>query len=149
MGKTLIVTTGNTDLVSELMGEVMRRNGFRVTVKNATDAGAGELGGQYEVTMLGSSTWGADLAELQEDFAWFFVELDSVCLKGKKVAVFGCCDCDCAHCCGAVDLLEEKVLSLGAHLLSEPLRVDGSPEDAVEEIRCWIEDMIGKMRQAA
>ena len=149
MGNTLIVTTGNSELVSELVGGVMRKKGLCVTVKNVTDTGVGELGGCYGLTMLGASSWGADLSELQEDFSWFFEELDSACLKGKKVAVFGCCDCDCAHCCGAVDLLEERVLSLGAHLLAEPLRIDGTPEDAVEEIRCWIETIIGKMRQAA
>jgi len=47
MGNTLIVTTGNTELVSDLVGGVMRKKGFCVTVKNVTDTGVGELGGRF------------------------------------------------------------------------------------------------------
>jgi len=150
MTKTLIVygsTTGNTEGVAELMGKFMLKRGIDVTVKNVADTGVSELGGQYELTMLGSSTWGDDDIEFQEDFALFYDELDSADLKGKKVAIFGCGDSSYDHFCGAVDLLEEKMLNLGAHLLNEPLRIDGDPEDTAREILSWIADVTGKIQQ--
>jgi len=152
MKNVLIVygsTTGNTEMVAGLMGSIMQKGGFDVTVKNVTDTTVSELGGSYDAIMLGSSTWGDDTIEFQEDFAGFFEELVSAPMKGKNVAVFGCGDSSYPHFCGAVDLLEERVLSLGANLLNEPLRIDGDPEGTFDEIRSWVEDIIGKIRQAA
>lgn len=150
MKKVLIVygsTTGNTKLVAGMMGSIMQKSGFDVTVKNVTDSKVSELGGSYAATMLGSSTWGDDTIEFQEDFAAFFEELDSAPLKGTNVAVFGCGDSSYPHFCGAVDLLEERMLNLGANLLNEPLRIDGDPEGAFDEIQSWVEDIVEKIGQ--
>jgi len=47
------------------------------------------LGNGYDSTLLGSSTWGDDDIEFQEDFGQLYEELDKAELKDKKVAVLG------------------------------------------------------------
>lgn len=87
--------------------------------------------------LLGSSTWGDDEIEMQEDFAEFYEKMDQVSLDGKKVAVFGCGDRSFEHFCGAADVIEEKVEELGGSLVIESLKIDGDPNDADDDIRDW------------
>lgn len=150
MATALIVygsTTGNTEAVAEQIGKILHDTGMGVTVKNVTDTRVEELGAGYDLTVLGSSTWGDGDIEFQEDFAPFFDELDSASLKGKKVAVFGCGDSSYEHFCGAVDMLEEKMHNLGANLLNEPLRIDGYPEDAAPDIIAWSREITEKLQR--
>ncbi len=148
MPKALIVygsTTGNTEIVAEQIGGVLESNGVDVTVKNVTDASVGELGGDYDVTLLGSSTWGDDEIEFQEDFEPFFEELGNADLKDKKVAVFGCGDSSYEFFCGAVDQLDDKVDDMGAKRVNESLRIDGDPSDASDEIDSWAAEVASSL----
>lgn len=138
MSKVLVVfgsTTGNTESVAETIGDVLGANGCDVVVKNVSDTSVEELGGEYDVTVLGASTWGNDEIEFQEDFEPFYEELMSAKLKGKQVALFGCGDSDYEFFCGAVDLLEERMEDLGATEIVSSLKIDGDPDDA--EVRAW------------
>lgn len=142
MSKALVVfgsTTGNTEMVAEKIGEVLKDKGVEAVVKNVTDATVAELGKDYDVTILGSSTWGDDEIEFQEDFEPFFNELGSADLKEKKVALFGCGDSSYEYFCGAVDELENKMESLEANLVNVSLRIDGDPDDVMGEIVEWAE----------
>jgi flavodoxin short chain len=144
MANALIVygtTTGNTEMVAEQISYTLQEKGIEVTKKNVVDATIEELGNSYDITLLGSSTWGDDEIEFQEDFADYFEELDKAKLKDKKVAIFGCGDSSYEHFCGAVDLLEVKVEDLGAKMIGEPLRIDGDPEDSSGEITSWAEEI--------
>lgn len=144
MAKVLIVygsTTGNTELVADQIGNLLKANGKEVTLKNVLNATVGELGQNYDLTVLGASTWGEDEIELQEDFVPFYEELDKAELNGKKVAVFGCGDSSYTYFCGAVDLLEQKMKELGATLVNEPLRIDGDPSSAAQDIKEWVEEV--------
>ncbi len=144
MSKALIVfgsTTGNTEMVAEKVGEVLKEKGVEVSVKNVTDATVAELGGDYDVTILGSSTWGDDEIEFQEDFEPFFNDLGSANLKEKKVALFGCGDSSYEYFCGAVDELESKMESLEANVINVSLRIDGDPDDVMGEIVEWAESV--------
>ncbi len=149
MAKALIVygsTTGNTEAVANQIGEVMSGKGVDVTVKNVTDVSVGELGGEYDVTLLGSSTWGDSEIEFQEDFQEFFDdEIDKAELKDKKVAVFGCGDTSYEFFCGAVDQLEEKMKSLGANIVNVSLKIDGDPGDVSGEIDEWAEEVASSL----
>ncbi len=148
MAKALIVfgsTTGNTERVANQVADVMKGKGLDVTVKNVTDAKAEELGGEYDLTLLGSSTWGDSEIEFQEDFQEFFDnEIGKADLKGKKVAVFGCGDSSYEFFCGAVDELEEKAKELGATVVGVGLKIDGDPDDASSDIDDWAADVAGE-----
>lgn len=149
MAKALIVygsTTGNTEAVANQIGEVMSGKGVEVTVKNVTDVSVSELGGEYDVTLLGSSTWGDAEVEFQEDFQEFFDnEIDKAALKDKKVAVFGCGDSSYELFCGAVDELEEKMKTLGAKSVNVSLKIDGDPGDVSGEIDEWAEEVASSL----
>ncbi|WP_310601404.1 flavodoxin [Desulfobulbus sp.] len=140
MSKALIVygsTTGNTETVAKQVGEVLARQGMEVTIQDVARTKVGELGNGFDLTLLGSSTWGDAEIEFQEDFASFYEEMGGAELKGKKVALFGCGDSSYTYFCGAVNLLEEKMGELGAVVVNDPLRIDGDPQDAKDEIVDW------------
>lgn len=148
MAKALIVfgsTTGNTEATAEQISEVLSGKGLDVTLKNVTDTKVGELGGEYDITVLGASTWGEDEIEFQEDFEPFYEDMDSANLKDKKVAVFGCGDSSYEYFCGVVDQLEAKVSELNGKMVNEPLRIDGDPGDAADEINSWAEEVAGSV----
>ena len=130
-------TTGNTEIVAEQISNALQEKNIKVTLKNVVDAKIEELGNEYDLVLLGSSTWGDDEIEFQEDFAPFFEELDNAQLKDRQIAIFGCGDSSYEHFCGTVDLLEEKIEDLGAKIINEPLRIDGDPEDSSSDIVDW------------
>lgn len=142
MAKALVVygsTTGNTETVAEYVTKTLEDEGMLVDLKNVTDVSISNLGDGYDLVLFGSSTWGDDEIELQEDFQSLYDDLDQSNLTGKKVAVFGCGDSSYTHFCGAVDAIEEKVGQLGANLLVSPLKIDGDPEK--EEAVSWAREV--------
>lgn len=144
MSSVLIVygsTTGNTEQVAERIGSVLGTQGHSVTLKNVADTSVDVLGGDFDLTLLGSSTWGDDEIEFQDDFAPFYEELDNARVQGKKVGLFGCGDSGYEHFCGAVDLLEKKMEELGAVVVNEPLRIDGDPSVVVDDVTAWAEEV--------
>jgi flavodoxin short chain len=146
MANILIVygsTTGNTEQVAEWIDATLTAQGHAVTVKNVVDTSVEELGGGFDLTLLGASTWGDEEIEFQEDFAPFYEEMDNAKLKGMKVGLFGCGDSSYEHFCGAVDLLEKKVEQLGAIVVNEPLRIDGDPSLLREDVKAWAAE-VGK-----
>lgn len=140
MAKALIIygsTTGNTESAAQAIAGVLDGDGLETTLKDVAEARPGDLNGGYDLLLLGSSTWGDDEIELQEDFAEFYEKMDGLDLKDKKVAVFGCGDSSYTHFCGAVDAIEQKAEELGAELVASGLKIDGDPDDAEEDIQAW------------
>jgi len=145
MSKVLIVygsTTGNTEDVADTIGKVLERNGNNVEVRNAADVAVNDMADGFDAVFLGSSTWGDDSIELQDDFIPVYENLDAAGLKGRKVAVFGCGDSSYEYFCGAVDAIEEKSEELGASLLGDSLKIDGDPD--MDEVTTWAETVMAK-----
>lgn len=140
MIRALIVfgsTTGNTQNTAEIISDVLEGKGWEIVMKSVDETSVEELTWDYDLVLLGSSTWGDNEIEMQEDFTEFYQKMDEVSLDGKKVAVFGCGDSSFEHFCGAVDVIEEKVEELGGKLVTESLKIDGDPNDADDDIRDW------------
>ena len=140
MANALIVfgsTTGNTEYTAKMIGDSLAKSGMEVTLRDVSTVRADILRGKEDLVLLGSSTWGDDDIELQEDFADFLETLDGLDLVGRKMAVFGCGDSSYAHFCGAVDAIEEKMEELGAKLIISGLKIDGDPDDSQGEILGW------------
>lgn len=143
MAKALVVfgsTTGNTESVAEYVGKTLEDAGMVVVVKNASNVTAAGMADGFDLVLLGSSTWGDDDVELQEDFQPLYENLEQANLSGKKVAVFGCGDSSYTHFCGAVDAIGEKVERLGADVVAAPLKIDGSPEK--DEAVAWAREVV-------
>lgn len=78
-------STGSTAKVARSLGQLLGVDPNDIhDVERAAPAAMGE----YDVLLLGSSTWGA--GELQPDWKDFSKALEAMNLKGKKIAVFGC-----------------------------------------------------------
>lgn len=144
MSTALIVygsTTGNTEFTAETIEGSLSENGYDVSLLNVSDTTPSVLKDVYDLYLLGSSTWGDDDIEFQEDFAPFFDGMGTdISLDGKKFAIFGCGDSTYEYFCGAVDELENRVQKMGANLVYPGLRIDGEPEE--DEIKEWAQDMI-------
>ena len=141
MSKVLIVfgtTGGNTQSVAGRIGKKLEGENHEVVVKNVVDSAVSELN-DYEVLLLGSSTWND--GELQDDFVGFHMDMEDSKpdLSGKKFAAFGCGESIYENFCGAVDILEKTLTDLGASKITDGLKIDGYPEedDNVEMTDKW------------
>ncbi len=148
MAKAIIVygsETGNTESVAEVIAAALEDANFQITLKEVTQASVDELE-DYDLILLGSSTWGDEEKELQADMVDFYDDLEGADLSGKSTAAFGCGDSDYTHFCGAVDLLEERLEQIGATLLDEGLRIDGDPDD--DDAQEWAKQIATRFNKA-
>ena len=144
MSSALVVygsTTGNTEKVAEMINDVLADKGWDTVLKDVSETEAAELAMDFDLLLLGSSTWGDEDIEIQEDFAEFYEKMDSVKLNGKKVAVFGCGDSSYTHFCGAVDVIQEKSAEMGGVIICDSLKIDGDYDDAEDDILEWAEEV--------
>ncbi len=142
MATVLIVygsTTGNTETAAGYAAAALQDRGLAVELKNAANVSAAGLAEGFDLVLLGSSTWGDEDVELQDDFVPLYEDLDQAGLTGRKVAVFGCGDSSYTHFCGAVDAIAEKAEALGAVLVAESLKIDGDPGRV--EVTSWAEEV--------
>ncbi len=138
-------TMGNTESASQIIETAISNKGLATTLMNVAGLAVNELEKDCDLILLGSSTWGDEEIELQEDFAEFYENMDQVNLANRKFAVFGCGDRSYTHFCGAVDAIEQKVEQTGGTLVYESLKIDGEPSDAKEEIIDWAEAVTNNM----
>ncbi len=135
-------TTGNTAYMAEHIGRTLSSAGHTVTVKDVGGVDAEGLCADYDVCLFGSSTWGDEDIELQDDFADFLPDMDKTGVKGKKTAVFGAGDSSYTHFCGAVDAIAEKLTEIGAAPVVEGLKIDGDPRSEQGDIESWAKDVL-------
>jgi flavodoxin I len=140
MAKAMVIygsTTGNTESTAHIIARAIANNSIETTIKDVRDVEKNDFSGDYDILLMGCSTWGDEEIELQEDFAEFYEDMDSLPIQDRKVAVFGCGDSSYTYFCGAVDALEEKSKELGANLVVNGLKIDGDPEDMEGDIVEW------------
>ncbi len=152
MAKAIVVygsSSGETEWVSEIIADVLRENGIEVTLKDVTELGEPEDILNYDLILIGSSTWG--LGELQRDMKVFEPELRKLNLAGKFAAAFGPGDRigypD--HFCRAVDIIEDDLIRCGAEIIMPPLKVDESEEreEREKKIRKWAEELAETLKE--
>ena len=80
-------TTGATLSVAE---EIAKQLGVSPADVHDVASAAPSSVGDYDVLVIGASTWGA--GDLQEDMATFLDGVSSLDLEGKEVAILGCGD---------------------------------------------------------
>lgn len=144
MSKVLIVygsSTGNTESIAEAIGKVLEDKGHEVAVRNAAEVTTEGLAQGYDAVLFGSSVWGIDEVEFQDDFAPLVDEFGSMGLEGCKVAAFASGDSSYENFCGAVDVLEAKAKEAGAIIMTEGLRVEGDASAAPQDIKAFAEEV--------
>jgi flavodoxin short chain len=140
MSKILIVygsTTGNTEMVAEQIANNLKAE--EPEVQDVLDTEPQDLG-RAPILLVGASTWDDGL--LQQDFREFLQDLD-VDLSQTRVAIFALGDTSYPKFCQSAAILKEKFTALGAKLMSEPLKIDGFPDDPdnQESIDTWCEEL--------
>ena len=130
-------TTGKTETAAHIIGAALKYEQLHPSLMDVAGLAVTELDKDYDLILLGSSTWGDEDVELQEDFAEFYEMMEDAHFEDRRFAVFGCGDSGHPVFCGAVELIEEKVEECGGELVSESLKIDGDPVTAREEIFEW------------
>lgn len=137
MPRALVVygsTTGSTEMLASYIADTMKEQGIDVRIGDVVDTDVEDLF-NYDMILLGSSTWGE--GELQDDFISFYEDLEGMSLRGKRAAVFGVGDSSYGNFCQAVDILEKKLRACGAEVITPSLKVDGDVTEAEEEAVNW------------
>jgi len=140
MSKAMIIfgsTTENTEEMADMVKEALEQSGMQAEIKNATEASVEDLTSDHNVLVLGCPAYGDDTIELQEDFQDFYETWDDIQLQDKPFAVFAPGDSSYEYFCGSVDMLEEKLETLGGRLVVQGLKIDGDPGEARDEIMQW------------
>ncbi len=74
--------------------------------------------GNYETLILGSSTWGH--GDLQDDWYDFLEGIETLDLRGKSIAIFGCGDQSMSDTfCNAVGTIYRRLQKTGARFIGE------------------------------
>ena len=115
-------TTGTTEDVARRIAERLNVSSAHIfEVSKLTEA----LVNEYDVLVLGSSTWGA--GELQDDWYDGVKVLKSADLSMKFVALFGCGDSEsyCDTFCDGIGVLYEDLKDSGCTFLGNKVSTDG------------------------
>lgn len=161
MDKVLVVfgsTNGNTEDAAQLISEQL---GGSATVENVADLNDASGFLEYDLLLLGTSTWGE--GDLQDDWEDFIDKLDSVDLSRKKVALFGLGDQSAfGHVfVNGIRIIYDKVTERGATVIGHwkdegydyeaseavidgqfvglPLDADNQDDLTVERVRAWLQ----------
>ncbi len=144
MSKAIIVygsETGNTESIANRAGELLSAKGVEVEVVGAADAKAEGLCAGRDLALFGCSAWGTDEVELQGDFNELFEQFDAIGAAGVKCACFASGDSSFEHFCGAVDVIGQRLESLGADIIAEGLRCEGDASANEGEIASWVDEI--------
>ena len=108
-------TTGTT---AEVAGKIAKVMGVAsADVHNVAETAPSRLG-DYDLNLVGSSTWGS--GEVQDDMASFLDGVKALSLKGKTVAVFGCGDDTMRDTfCNAVGEIYRTFKDTGARMIGD------------------------------
>ena len=114
-------STGSTKSVAEIIGKKL---GVEASSIISVDKAKGAQLLDYDVLLLGSSTWG--IGDLQDDWESFISELEKQNLAGKEVGVFGTGDSSsyADSFCDAIATIAEAAENAGAKIVGN--NVDSS-----------------------
>lgn len=129
--------TGNTKSAATMMAAVLEGRGLAATIRDVRDTGVDAFSEDFDLFLLGVSTWGAVRDEVTEDFKTFYKDMASVDLSGKNVAVFGSGDEGYENFCKAVDSVQERAREKGAFIALEGLKFNLAPHASSDAIRSW------------
>ncbi|MDE6282692.1 MAG: flavodoxin [Muribaculaceae bacterium] len=127
--------TGTTEKIARRIGELLGVDS--ADIMDVASVAPYKVG-EYEVLILGTSTWGS--GNLEDDWYDYIAGLEELELKGKKIALFGCGDETMADTfCSAVGELHDRLIKTDAEFIA-PYDTIGytfehsaaKPDDALE-----------------
>lgn len=148
MAKVRIVyasATGNTESIAQMLEDHIKSKGHDVDCSSAGDVAAKGLGDGYDCVLMGTSIWGTDTIELQEDFEAYADTFSEMGLANKKCAAFASGDTAFDLYCGGVDFIEEKYGEVKAHIITEGLRIEGDGSGSKDEVISWADTIVASL----
>lgn len=130
--------TGNSELIARLIASTLDSSGNPTTLIDSSVTDKGVLN-KDDLCVIVTSAWNA--GEVNDSFRPFYDSIEGADLSGVKVALVGLGDRMYGdyYFCKAIDMLEEKLLKHGASIVTDTLKIDGSPEDfPIEDLNQWI-----------
>ncbi|RWZ58023.1 flavodoxin [Halobacillus fulvus] len=124
--------SGNTEEMADLIQSHLDEE-HRVTMEEIEDVEVSTLE-DYDVVLLGSYTWND--GDLPYEVEYFYDDLEEVNLEGVGAAAFGSGDSIYPQFCESVYLLEERLKSSGARIITEGWKVDMTPDREEDLERC-------------
>lgn len=106
--------TGTTENIAKRIGELLGVSSEDILNVGST---APSKAGDYELMILGTSTWGN--GDLEDDWYDFLDGLEELDLRGKKIALFGCGDETMRDTfCSGVGELHDRLVKTGAQFIA-------------------------------
>lgn len=136
--------TGTTEKTARRIGNLLGVSDEHIfNVANTAPSKSGD----YELLILGTSTWGN--GNLEDDWYDFLAGLEELDLRGKEIALFGCGDETMRDTfCSGVGELYNRLVNTGAQFIA-PYDTIGynfdhsaaKPEDALEAYGLLLDDV--------
>jgi flavodoxin I len=143
MARALIVygsTSGNTAYASQFVQAGLESAGHEVVRKDVRTASIDELK-DYDLVVLGSSTWDKDhlklQGQLQVDMQPFADQLASYDFNQKPVAVFGLGHYSYTFTANAANILSDIVQKNNGRLVGDVFKVDDVVDLFTERLEEW------------
>lgn len=135
--------TGNTQIVAELLGVSLREmGGHEVEVLDQACIECDKLAG-YDLVIFGASTWGEGESNPTTEAFLHNLNAYPEDLALVKCALFGLGDRSYDHFCGVVDHLEHALRGKSARVLGTPLKLDGLPDETMQEqVGLWATEIL-------
>lgn len=143
--------TGNTQTAAEMISRAFAEHKLALPTQNVAVTRPEEAMGR-DLLILGAPTWDNDVrgrnkeGQIQDQMADFLIQLKSVNLTGRPIAVFGLGDSGYQYFCASAVQLQKFVTESGAQLVGEPLYIDGRPENQEKLISDWATEIIGQIK---
>jgi flavodoxin len=138
--------SGGTESAVKHLSSVLEKNGHQTTLMNPKNVPS-QIASTDSI-ILASPSWDFDTKEGQphEDFHAILEDTDTKKYAGKKFAILGLGDSSYTYFCGAVDVFEQYVKTVGGAIITPSLRIDGyfsSMEESNDKITQWASTLLG------
>lgn len=137
MGKILMMyasQTGNTEQITDIIAHYFQALNHEVTIKSFDfDVIDVDILENYDALLVGTYTW--DDGELPYEVEDFYIDIENKDMSGIIAATYGSADSFYDTFGGAIDLVHEHLLVLGAKMIDESLKIDLEPSKK-DEVRC-------------
>lgn len=135
---------GNTELVCEMVAEVLQEKGIKVELLKAKLTDPAEILNGADLLIFASPTYGHGL--LEQYFGEFLKKMESVDLTGRKCAIIGLGDpkYDNDYHIESARIIMMFLKKKSAEIVGLPLRVSKCPLPLLENhVRPWAEKLAG------
>lgn len=139
-------TSGNTEIVSEMVQKVLEERGLLVTRKRVENSQPDDIF-QADYTILASSTYGHGV--LQDHFIPYAQKLEHLDFSGQCFAVIGLGDpkYDRQYNIESANILEHLVRERKGTLLNHALRINAMPLRHLEDtVQKWAENLAEEIK---